>query len=122
MTRDSLNSGDVFILETKTKIFHWNGKKSSRPERTKGVDISHRVNRTYGSRLEIIQMDEGKNDDEPEFWKQLGGKGPVKARADWIYSVCRCLADTLYPCRRSLPAATTATLRRRRTTATSCTG
>src|SRR6185437_8527619 len=35
MVRDSLNSGDVFILETKTKIFHWNGKKSSRPERTK---------------------------------------------------------------------------------------
>ena len=35
MTRDSLNSGDVFLLETRSKIFHWNGKKSSRPERTK---------------------------------------------------------------------------------------
>ena len=35
MTRDSLNSGDVFLLETRNKIYHWNGKKSSRPERTK---------------------------------------------------------------------------------------
>lgn len=35
MTRESLNSGDVFLLETRNKIYHWNGKKSSRPERTK---------------------------------------------------------------------------------------
>lgn len=35
MSRDSLNSGDVFLLETRSKIYHWNGKKSSRPERTK---------------------------------------------------------------------------------------
>lgn len=35
MTRESLNSGDVFLLETRSKIYHWNGKKSSRPERTK---------------------------------------------------------------------------------------
>src|SRR5262249_17943903 len=35
MSSESLNSGDVFLLETRNKIFHWNGKKSSRPERTK---------------------------------------------------------------------------------------
>ncbi len=81
MTRESLNSGDVFVLETAQKIFHWNGKKSTRPERTKGVDISHRLNRQYGSRLPVLQMDEGKTDNEDDFWAKLGGAGDVRDEA-----------------------------------------
>jgi hypothetical protein len=36
----SLNKGDVFILETSKKIFQWNGQKSSRVERAKGLQVS----------------------------------------------------------------------------------
>lgn len=44
------------------------------------MDLSHRLKRTYGSRMEIVQMDEGKTDDEPEFWKALGGRGDINVR------------------------------------------
>jgi gelsolin len=81
ISRESLNSGDVFLLETDQKIFHWNGKKSSRPERTKGVDLSHRLNRLHGSRLPVIQMDEGKTDNEDDFWAKLGGRGDIRDEA-----------------------------------------
>lgn len=43
-----------------------------------GVDLSNRLKRTYGSRMDIVQMDEGKTDDEAEFWKALGGRGDIK--------------------------------------------
>lgn len=49
--------------------------------RSQGVDLSNRLKRTYGSRMEVVQMDEGKTDDEAEFWKALGGRGDVKEEA-----------------------------------------
>lgn len=45
------------------------------------MDLSNRLKRTYGSRMEVVQMDEGKTDDEAEFWKALGGRGDVKEEA-----------------------------------------
>lgn len=72
----SLNKGDVFILDTGDKIFQWNGSECNRMERTKGKDITTRLNRQRGSKAEIIILDEGDNDEPKmfQFWKELGGK------------------------------------------------
>ena len=63
-TSASLNSGDVFILDAGDKIFQWNGSKCNRLERSKGVDMTTRMNRARGSKAKIIVIDEG--DTEPD--------------------------------------------------------
>jgi len=40
LTRGSLNSGDVFILDSGLKIWQWNGKKSGPQEKQKGAQFS----------------------------------------------------------------------------------
>jgi hypothetical protein len=37
---DTLNSGDVFILDAGRHIFQWNGKGASRVEKTKALEVS----------------------------------------------------------------------------------
>eukprot|EP01107_Rhizomastix_libera_P007632 TRINITY_DN22656_c0_g1_i1.p1 TRINITY_DN22656_c0_g1~~TRINITY_DN22656_c0_g1_i1.p1 ORF type:complete len:1378 (+),score=521.29 TRINITY_DN22656_c0_g1_i1:111-4244(+) len=80
-TRSSLNSGDVFILEMEEIIFVWNGSKSNRLERAKGVDISAKLNRSKGGRIKVITMDEGDdgNENSSKFWSELGGIGEIKS-------------------------------------------
>lgn len=63
----SLNSGDMFILETGKSLFLWNGSGSSGDERELAKAISKHI-----SKREYSLVVEGK---EPaEFWEALGGK------------------------------------------------
>jgi len=71
----SLNSGDVFILDTKDVIFLWIGKSSSFFERRKGNEIATSIKNSRGAKPQITTVDEG--DDNATFWENLGGKGPI---------------------------------------------
>eukprot|EP01105_Mastigella_eilhardi_P018908 TRINITY_DN4414_c0_g1_i1.p1 TRINITY_DN4414_c0_g1~~TRINITY_DN4414_c0_g1_i1.p1 ORF type:complete len:2036 (-),score=696.95 TRINITY_DN4414_c0_g1_i1:86-6193(-) len=76
----SLNSGDVFVLDAVDRIYQWNGAKCNRMERTKGVDVTQKLNRVRGGRAKIITLDE-EDVDHPElqtFWRDLGGKGEIQ--------------------------------------------
>jgi len=64
----SLNSGDVFILETPKKAYIWKGKLCSPEERTAGIALAKRI--TPKETEEIFESQEPK-----EFWEALGGKG-----------------------------------------------
>ena len=63
----SLNSGDVFILETPSKVWLWCGKSCSGDEREAAKNISKSV-----ASREYTMIQEGA---EPaDFWEALGGK------------------------------------------------
>lgn len=85
VSANSLNSGDVFILDTYDKIFQWNGNGASRMEKGKALDITTRLRdeRMNVVKAEIIVI---RQDHEPdEFWKLLGGKAPVKSEKEYVF-------------------------------------
>jgi len=77
MSYESLNAGDVFILDADTIIYQWQGNESSRLERAKAVETCIKIrDDQHCSRSRITVVKQG---EEPEeFWKELGGKGPIK--------------------------------------------
>jgi gelsolin len=76
MIRDSLNSGDVFILDTHSVIYQWNGKKSGPGEKTKGAQLCRALADERKGIPKIYVIEEG--DHDKEFWSLLGGEGPIK--------------------------------------------
>lgn len=76
--RESLNSGDVFILDMGTTLFQWSGKDSSAKERGRGSQLTRCISSERKSRAVVKVEDEGKESDD--FWKALpGGKGAIKS-------------------------------------------
>jgi hypothetical protein len=64
----SLNSGDVFVLETPGNIFLWFGKGCTGDEREFGKTIVSKVVPKRGSNYEIIT----EGNEPAEFWQGLG--------------------------------------------------
>jgi len=80
LTHKSLNSGDVFVLDAGLKIFQWNGKKAGPMEKQKGASMGRALREERKARPELFVCEEGeKGPDAVEFWKLLGGEGPVKS-------------------------------------------
>jgi gelsolin len=80
LTSKSLNSGDTFILDGGLKIFQWNGTKSGPQEKMKGAQLSRALAEERKGRAKTFVLEEGeKTADAAEFWKTLGGEGPVKS-------------------------------------------
>jgi len=79
--RSSLNSGDVFILNTYTTIYLWIGKDCGAFERNKGGTFATALKEQSHFKQTIVSLDDGGKDD-PDFWAALGGKGPVKTAAE----------------------------------------
>jgi len=74
----SLNSGDVFILDGGLTIYQWNGLKAGPQEKMKGAQLSRALVEERRGRAKIQVLEEG-GKDLGEFWKILGGEGPVKS-------------------------------------------
>jgi hypothetical protein len=82
LSHKSLNRGDVFILDIGMKLYQWNGEKSSRAERAKGLEVIKGIrDEERGGKAQIVVIEDGK-DDDTAFFADLGGKGPVKEAAD----------------------------------------
>ena len=68
----SLNSGDVFILETPAKVWLWSGKGATGDERETAKGIARTVApREYEIVVEGSEVE--------AFWSALGGKAPYAA-------------------------------------------
>ena len=65
----SLNSNDVFLLETPSVTYIWAGKESSDEEK----EMSKKIIEIVSPEREIVEIAEGEEPDE--FWAGLGGKG-----------------------------------------------
>jgi gelsolin len=77
LQRDSLNSGDVFILDDGLTLYQWNGAKSNHFERLKATQLTHGIISERDGKPNVVILDE--SDQNEDFWKHLGGYGPVKS-------------------------------------------
>ncbi|XP_073158303.1 villin-4 isoform X1 [Henckelia pumila] len=84
--RSSLNHDDIFILDTKSKIFQFNGSNSSIPERAKALEVVQYVKDTYhDGKCEIAAIEDGKlmaDAESGEFWSFFGGFAPLPRKTN----------------------------------------
>jgi len=78
----SLNSGDVFVLNTFSTIYLWIGKECGAFERNKGGTFATALKEQTHFKQVIVTLEDGGKDDNADFWKTLGGKGRVKTAAE----------------------------------------
>ena len=73
VTNDSLNTGDVFILDAGLKIFIFNGPDANKYEKVKGLEVANNIrNDERGGRAALIYLNDDPNNEE--FWNALGGQ------------------------------------------------
>jgi len=80
LTRDSLNDGDVFILDTGGVLYQFIGEKSTGFERHKASQIVQHIKdkRHIVPPVEVIVLDQDSpTDDDETFWNHMGGRGPI---------------------------------------------
>ncbi|KAL9254368.1 Villin-2-like protein [Drosera capensis] len=79
--RSSLNHDDVFILDTKDKIYQFNGANSSIQERAKALEVIQFLKEKYHEgKCDVAIVDDGKlqaESDSGEFWVLFGGFAPI---------------------------------------------
>ncbi|TQE03638.1 hypothetical protein C1H46_010769 [Malus baccata] len=79
--RSSLSHDDIFILDTKSKIFQFNGSNSSIQERAKALEVVEYIKDTYhDGKCEIASIEDGKlmaDAESGEFWGLFGGFAPL---------------------------------------------
>ncbi|XP_042001332.1 villin-4-like [Salvia splendens] len=85
--RSSLNHDDIFILDTASKIFQFNGSNSSIQERAKALEVVQHIKDTYhDGKCEIAAVEDGKlmaDAAAGEFWNIFGGFAPLPRK---VYS------------------------------------
>jgi len=77
LTFKSLNSGDVFIIDSGLKIYQWNGTKSGPQEKMKGAQLCRAI-ADERKGLPKISVFEESGKDLADFWTALGGQGTIK--------------------------------------------
>ncbi|GMH18709.1 hypothetical protein Nepgr_020550 [Nepenthes gracilis] len=79
--RSSLNHDDVFILDTKDKIYQFNGANSNIQERAKALEVIQFLKDKYHEgKCDVAIVDDGKlqaESDSGEFWVLFGGFAPI---------------------------------------------
>jgi len=77
LASSSMNSGDVFILDGGLKIWQFNGRKCGPQEKQKGAQLARAIVDERKGKPKVDVLEEG--DKDVEFWKLLGGQGPIKS-------------------------------------------
>jgi len=79
-TPDSLNQGDVFILDTGLKLYQFSPAGAGAGEKAKAAQLTRAIDDQRGSKVEIFIFGYDDNDDHAKFfWEFLGGKKPIKS-------------------------------------------
>jgi len=76
---DSLNLGDVFILDAGLTIYQWNGTEAAVAEKRRGNEVAKGIQDERNGRPKLVVMDG--EEDVPPFWEALGGKKEIKSAA-----------------------------------------
>jgi len=78
---ESLNSGDVFVIDLGLEVLQFNGRGSGGGERSKAAQLVRGLDDERGSKVAIHVLDEVDEKETPEwqkFWKLVGGKKAIK--------------------------------------------
>ncbi|XP_024403822.1 villin-3 isoform X2 [Physcomitrium patens] len=82
--RSSLNHDDVFVLDTESTIFQFNGENSSIQERGKALEVVQYIKDTdHDGKCEIVIIDDGTlgtEADTGQFWVLFGGFAPLSKK------------------------------------------
>jgi len=76
----SLNSGDVFVLDSNGTIYIWVGSQAGVFEKRKGGDLATSLKAKYQGKPQVITLDE--NDNDVNFWNLLGGRGRIASASE----------------------------------------
>ncbi|XP_075089718.1 villin-3-like isoform X1 [Nicotiana tabacum] len=83
-SRSSLNHDDVFILDTKDKIYQFNGANSNIQERAKALEIIQFLKEKYHEgTCDVAIVDDGNlqaESDSGSFWVLFGGFAPISKK------------------------------------------
>lgn len=79
LSRDSLNEGDVFILDAGLDVVVWSGSSAHAFEKRKATEVLNAIKDQRNGKVQGVFID-GQEDCEI-FWSNLGGKGDVKDAA-----------------------------------------
>jgi len=86
--RSSLNHDDIFILDTKSKIFQFNGSNTSIQEWAKALDVVQYLKDTYhDGKCDIAAVVDGKmmaDAETGEFWGFFGGFAPLPRKISMV--------------------------------------
>eukprot|EP01018_Ginkgo_biloba_P036884 Gb_31397 [translate_table: standard] len=83
--RSSLNHDDVFLLDTESKIYQFNGANSNIQERAKSLEVVQYLKDKYHEgKCAIAVIDDGRlvaEADSGEFWGLFGGFAPISKKS-----------------------------------------
>ncbi|XP_074280873.1 villin-4-like isoform X2 [Silene latifolia] len=83
--RSTLNHDDIFILDTQSKIFQFNGSNSSIQERAKALGVVQYIKDNYHhGKCDVAAIEDGKlmaDAESGEFWGFFGGFAPLPRKA-----------------------------------------
>ena len=74
MKADSVNEGDVFILDMNDKIYFWPGESCNVNEKMKGLEVATNIRKSERHAQAEMQFPKEDPAVDAEFWGYLGGK------------------------------------------------
>jgi len=77
---ESLNSGDVFILDHGLDVYQMNGKECGAMERAKAAELTASIKGERGAcKLAVFEETDTGDSFANKFWEYLGGRKPIAA-------------------------------------------
>lgn len=74
LSRSSMNTGDVYILDADSAIYVWNGAASNAHERAKAADVANGMASDRGGGTRVVVVADAEPDESDPFWKLLPGE------------------------------------------------
>jgi len=82
-TTDSLNMGDVFILDVGLKLYTFQPAGAGAGEKSTATQLARAIDDQRGSKVEIFVFGDTDKDANAEFfWQYLGGRKAIKSAAE----------------------------------------
>lgn len=78
LSKDSVNSGDVFVLDMGLVLYQFNGTKSSPNEKRKAAEVCKAIQDERLGKGKTVVFEEYDESDYPQEWKELVGMPPYK--------------------------------------------
>jgi gelsolin len=86
-TGQSLNEGDVFVLDAGLTLYQWTGKKASQAEKTRAAQLCRQLDSERKGLPKVVNIEQNDKDPNEDFWALLGGRCEIAADAggddDW---------------------------------------